>query len=89
LKRIPGLNVIEATPPVGSKIERVNSITAQIEGGKVFIPFDDDMKYGGAWIEAFVAECEAFPSVKHDEQVDELAGILGDGIGRRGAFGYG
>jgi len=36
-----------------------------------------------------MAECEAFPSVKHYEQVDELAGILGDGIGRLGAFGYG
>lgn len=76
LKKIPGLNIIEAAAPVGSKVERVNAITAEIEAGKVLIPHDDDPVYGGAWVESFVSECEAFPRGEHDEQVDELVGIL-------------
>jgi predicted phage terminase large subunit-like protein len=75
LKRIPGLNIIEAPSPKGSKMERVNSITAELEAGKVLIPYDDDPKYGGQWIDAFISECEAFPN-GHDEQVDELCGIM-------------
>lgn len=88
LKRTPGMNVLEAKAPTGSKIERVNAVTAQIEAGKVFVPYDDDDKYGGAWIQAFIAECEAFPTGLHDEQVDELSGILGDGITKGSGFGY-
>ena len=30
----------------------------------------------GTWIQNFIAECEAFPRGKHDEQVDELCGIM-------------
>ena len=76
LKRIPGLNIIEAATPIGSKVERVHAITAELEAGKVLIPWDDDAKYGGTWIQNFIAECEAFPRGKHDEQVDELCGIM-------------
>ena len=64
------INVIEDTPPKDSKETRVSSVSSIIESGRVFL------LEGSGWIEAFLLQCAIFPNGKHDDDIDNLAGIL-------------
>lgn len=64
------INVIEDIPPKDSKETRVMSVSPIIEAGRVFL------LNGAPWIEAFLLQCAIFPNGKHDDDIDNLAGIL-------------
>lgn len=51
---------------VRDKVTRLSSVSDLIEGGRVFIPKE------AHWLDEFLNEVQAFPSVKHDDQVDAL-----------------
>jgi predicted phage terminase large subunit-like protein len=53
------------------KVTRAGPISSQVEHGNVFL-----VGAGAPWIEPFVQECEAFPDVNHDDQVDALSGAF-------------
>ena len=52
---------------VNDKVSRVNGITPLIQGGRVHLPEK------AKWLDDFVEECTAFPSGRHDDQVDALS----------------
>lgn len=64
---IPG---IIAVNPMGSKEVRARSVTPQIEAGGVLLPRH------APWLPEFLAEFTAFPTGKHDDQVDPLTQLL-------------
>jgi len=51
----------------GDKEARINAVLPLIEGGRVLIP------QSAPWLDAFLDECQQFPSASHDDQVDALA----------------
>lgn len=53
--------------PTGDKLTRAKPLSARAEAGDVKL-------VRGAWLPAFLEECEAFPEGDHDDQVDALAG---------------
>ncbi len=57
---------VRACPVTGSKLVRAAPFSAQVEAGNV-------MLVKGPWNEAFLNELEAFPSGRHDDQVDAVA----------------
>jgi predicted phage terminase large subunit-like protein len=57
---------VQASPVVGDKVTRAEPFAAQWQAGNVDI-------VAGHWNEAFLAELEAFPDGKHDDQVDAAA----------------
>jgi len=59
-----------AIKPEGSKEDRMAAQSAVIEAGNVFIPEN------AFWLEEFRLELLAFPSGKHDDQVDSLSQFL-------------
>ena len=66
LKReIPGLIAIE---PHGSKVSRAMAVAPYVESGNVWLPMP---KYA-PWLHDLLEELAAFPSVKHDDQVDAM-----------------
>lgn len=71
MKKTPGLSII-AYKIHGNrgkhfdKVTRLNAVLPLIEGGRVFIPEQ------APWLDDFLEECQGFPSVKHDDQVDTL-----------------
>lgn len=71
LRTMPGVSVIpykfNGARDASDKVARVNSILPLIEGGRVFIQED------APFLDDFIAEVEAFPNAKHDDQVDALA----------------
>lgn len=76
-KKETDLNVKEAKAPKESKTARVNSISATLEVGRVFLP------EGMLWVEDFLTECAAFPNATHDDRVDCLTGMLiNEGVGK-------
>jgi predicted phage terminase large subunit-like protein len=76
LRRQSGLSVIPYK--VGNdKVMRANAVTPLIEGGRVYLP------EVAPWLDAFMQECSAFPSSKHDDQVDALTMLL-DILSRQG-----
>jgi predicted phage terminase large subunit-like protein len=64
--RIP----IIAIKPERDKITRMNEVTAEIEGGRVFIP--DRAK----WLTDFETQIAQFPYGKFDDIVDSLSQFL-------------
>jgi len=56
--------------PWASKEERLIGQTGQLEAGVRALPND------APWLDAFIAELRAFPSGKHDDQVDALSQFL-------------
>jgi predicted phage terminase large subunit-like protein len=56
--------------PDGDKIMRVNSQTAMIENGFVYIP------ERAPWLAEYLHEMTVFPNGKHDDQVDSTAQFL-------------
>jgi predicted phage terminase large subunit-like protein len=57
------LNVCETPPPTDSKEVRLNTNSAKIECGRVFI-------VEGSWNDAYLEEMSQFPAAAHDEYVD-------------------
>jgi hypothetical protein len=49
---------------------RAQGITPLVEGGRVYIPEEAD------WLDDWLAEMVAFPSVKHDDQVDSFVMLI-------------
>lgn len=56
--------------PRGDKITRVDGVTAMLEQGRVHIPQQ------ALWRDEFLKELLAFPSSKHDDQVDSVEQFL-------------
>lgn len=64
------LNVKEGPIPKGDKVSRVNSVSAIIEAGRVYLPS------GMVWVNDFLEEISTFPNGAHDDRVDCLSGML-------------
>lgn len=56
--------------PEGSKEDRMAAQSAVIEAGRVFLPKN------ASWLDEFRMEMAAFPSGKHDDQVDSVSQFL-------------
>lgn len=75
--------------PEGDKIMRMAAQTAHIEAGGVHLPKN------APWIEEFKKEMLAFPSGKHDDQIDALSQALrrafepGPPVAQFGTYGLG
>lgn len=54
-----------------SKYVRAEAVTPEFESGRVYLP------EGAAWLDEWIEEHIAFPSVKHDDFVDTTSGALG------------
>ncbi len=70
LRASSGVPVIPWKPGAVEKYQRAASITPLVEGGRVFIPDEAD------WLEDWVNELSAFPSSKHDDQVDSFVMLV-------------
>lgn len=68
-REIAGLIAIE---PHGSKEARASAVSPQIEAGNVYLP-DPSM---APWMHDLIEECAAFPTGKHDDQVDAMSQAL-------------
>lgn len=73
-KEIPGIVPVN---PKGSKVERVYSISPDVEAGNVYLPSS------ARWLHDFIEECSAFPSSTNDDQVDALSQALQRFSGRK------
>jgi len=60
------------TPVEGSKISRALAITGLLEAGNLWLPDPEE----APWVREFVRECAAFPTGKHDDQVDTMTQAL-------------
>ena len=56
--------------PEGNKLSRFSGITSMIEAGRLSLPAK------AHWLGEFMNELLAFPSVRHDDQVDALSQLL-------------
>ena len=56
--------------PRGGKVARMNSISAAIESGHVYLPI------GAPWVNDFVDQCAAFPNAAHDDMVVSMSQAL-------------
>ena len=70
LRNDSGVPVIPWKTGTDDKVARANSITPLIEAGRVFVPEDAD------WLDEWLSEISAFPSVKHDDQVDSFVMLI-------------
>ena len=66
LKRESGVSIIPYRVS-NDKVSRLTAVLPLIEGGRVFLP------EGASWLDDFYAECQAFPSGTHDDQIDALS----------------
>ena len=66
---VPGLIPVN---PQGSKEARARAVTPEIESGNVYLPLESE----APWVRDLIAEARAFPSGKHDDQVDSLSQAL-------------
>lgn len=73
LRSDTGVTVLPWRPGSSDKVARLTTITPTIEAGRVFIP--DDLE-GFDWLEDWLAELVAFPSVKNDDQVDSFVIVV-------------
>jgi predicted phage terminase large subunit-like protein len=56
--------------PKGSKGDRMEAQSARIEAGQVYLPRE------AGWLDSFLTELLAFPSGRHDDQVDSVSQFL-------------
>lgn len=66
LRSNTGVPVLPWKPGAADKVLRMTSITPLIESGRVFIPEEAE------WLDDWLAELSAFPSVKNDDQADSF-----------------
>lgn len=76
LKRTTGLNVKEGKPPAKDKVARANDSAPTVEAGRVKL-------IRGHWNGPFVEQICTFPNAQHDEFVDCLTMMIGDGRKKR------
>lgn len=69
LKR-DGFYKANAIKPKGDKVMRIQSHTAAIEAGQVFVPSS------APWLDDYLHEMMMFPSGRHDDQVDSTSQAL-------------
>jgi predicted phage terminase large subunit-like protein len=79
LRRECGMSIIPVKT-LSDKVSRLNAVSPLIEGGRVYIPID------APWLDDFLNETQAFPTAKHDDQVDALSIGL-DAMSRMGIGG--
>ena len=58
--------------PMGSKLSRVNAVSAAIESGHVFVPYPGC----ASWVNDFIDQFTAFPNGQHDDMVDACSQAL-------------
>lgn len=75
LKTTDQLQVIMIVPK-GSKEERFNGCLGEVEAGHFLLPAE------APWLESFRAELKAFPSGKHDDQVDSFSQFVNYQLGK-------
>ena len=68
--RAAGVSNVEAYRPRGEKLIRMNSQTATIKSGFVFVPEE------AHWLDEYFDEMTNFPLGKHDDQVDSTSQFL-------------
>lgn len=68
-RTIPG---IVPEVPRGGKTERANAVVPFVEAGNVWLPAVEI----APWIDAYIEEMAAFPTGKHDDQVDQTTQAL-------------
>jgi predicted phage terminase large subunit-like protein len=68
IRNLAGFRVY-ADRVTGSKQVRAEPFAAQVQAGNVFLRV-------GAWVEAFLDECETWPNGKYEDQVDAAAGAF-------------
>ncbi|MFL6720454.1 MAG: phage terminase large subunit [Sphingomonas sp.] len=66
--------LVEAVKPKGDKIMRLNSITAAIENGQVFVPNQ------APWLDDYLHELMMFPAGRYDDQVDSTSQALSNAL---------
>ena len=59
----------------GSKSERMENELPTLKAGRVGLPL------GAIWVDSFLAQCEGFPLLTHDEEIDCLTGAIRTGLG--------
>jgi predicted phage terminase large subunit-like protein len=59
-----------ARKPEGDKLSRMLGVSGQIEAGQLYLPKD------APWLADFKSELLAFPSGRHDDQVDALTQLM-------------
>lgn len=69
LNKALGVRVVRKDPK-GDKVTRAEAQTVCLEEGRVFVPRD------ASWLDDFRREVIAFPSAKHDDQVDSVVQFL-------------
>lgn len=77
---IPGVILVA---PEGDKINRAHAVTPQIEAGNVYLPGAPNSDHTGydpahtpRWVQDLIEETAAFPTARHDDQVDALTQAL-------------
>jgi predicted phage terminase large subunit-like protein len=61
-----------AVNPEGGKVARAAAVAGLVEGGNVWLPHASI----APWVLDFISECAAFPTGKHDDQVDSATQAL-------------
>jgi predicted phage terminase large subunit-like protein len=61
---------LKPVPVDTDKLTRLEWVSPYIERGRVYLPED------APWLDEFLKEVLAFPSAKHDDQVDSLSQFL-------------
>jgi len=75
LKRETRIPIKEITADK-EKLEYINAITPLIEQGRVFLTA------GKQWLKDFMDECEDYPNVEFDDQIDIMAKFLNEAKGK-------
>lgn len=68
------LQGIEGVEPKGSKEVRAMAVTPEVAAGKVYLP--NPVEPGNEWVFKWLDEVTAFPTAKHDDQVDAFTMAL-------------
>jgi predicted phage terminase large subunit-like protein len=78
LRKVGLLRKLNRMKPGDSKELRLEAQTVKLEQGGFLLP------KSAHWLAAFKFECQGFPRVRHDDQVDALSQFLASLDGRRG-----
>lgn len=66
--------LVQAVKPIRDKVIRLNSVTAAIEGGQVFVPTQ------APWLDEYLYELMMFPAGRYDDQVDSTSQALSNAL---------
>ena len=71
----PGVNVVPIEPE-NDKTTRMSIESSAVEGGRVWLPEPPPAGPSCPWLPLFEQECQKFPAVAHDDQVDSMSQYL-------------